>query len=175
MEDVPEMARLPSPRDAEQSVRHHAPMHNSAEASCSEIRCAMHSTPALVIDSNVFVAALFRPESHAARLIEGVRQGHVRHVWNRETRRETRAILETIPPIAWSSVADLFESEGEFTGHTDRQRFSMIPDPDDRKFAALAYAAGAVLISQDGDLLSQPERLDILVLTPREFAEGIWR
>jgi len=128
--------------------------------------------PPLVIDTNVFVAALFREGSQAARLIDWVRHGVVRMVWNQETMRETRTIIERIPPIDWASVSELFQMENEYTEPTDHHPFHKIPDPDDRKFAALAYATGAILISQDDDLLGCPEQLEILVLSPRKFLEG---
>jgi len=139
------------------------------------IRWGMNRTPPLVIDTNVFVAALFRPDSHAGQLVEQVRQGLGHVIWNRETRRETQAIVQKIPPIDWASIANLFLQENEFRGPTEPVRFRSIPDPDDRKFAALAHAVDAILISQDDDLLAHPERLDVLVLTPREFLQGAWR
>jgi len=140
----------------------------------SDVRCPMATLPAVVIDTNVFVAALFRTDSHAARLVAHVRQGAYRMVWNEETKRETHAIVAKIPPIEWASVECLFDEGCQFAGLTSPGSFLAVPDPDDRKFAALAHASGAILISQDSDLLDHPERLPILVLTPKEFLDGIW-
>lgn len=134
----------------------------------------MSACPTIVIDTNVFVAALFRPESHAARVLERVRRGDVRMIWNASTRNETRAIVTKIPPISWASVESLFSPNDEYTGATDTDRFTRIPDPEDRKFAALAFETGALLLSGDDDLLEHQEALDILVLTPREFLEEAW-
>jgi len=134
----------------------------------------MRHPPTIVIDTNVFVAALFRKDSHAGRLVEHVRRGRTRMIWHRETKQETRAIVERIPPIDWADVCDLFQKENEFDSPIDPTRFDAVPDPDDRRFAALAHAVGAVLVSQDDDLLGCPERLNILVLTPKEFLERDW-
>jgi len=129
--------------------------------------------PAVVLDTNVFVAAGFNPGSDAARVVGAVREGRLRMAWNDATRQETRAILERIPPLSWQTVEGLFREEGRFRERTAPDRFRQIPDPDDRKFAALAHAAGAILVSLDDDLLSDPHRIAILVLTPSEFvAEG---
>lgn len=61
--------------------------------------------------------------------------------------------------------------EDRYTGTTDRKSFAFIEDPDDRKFAALAHAAGAILISNDDDLLRHRDRLEFPVLTPGE----VWK
>jgi hypothetical protein len=50
-------------------------------------------------------------------------------------------ILRRIPPLNWESVADLFQPEMEFTDSVDPEHFALVPDPEDRKFAALSAAA----------------------------------
>jgi hypothetical protein len=62
-------------------------------------------------------------------------------------------------------VSDLFRPEDRHTAVTHPERFAFIPDPDDRKFAALAHAAGATLISNDGHLLRHGGHMDLTVLT----------
>jgi len=128
-----------------------------------------HPQPAVVLDTNVFVAAGFKPASRAARLVAAVRRDRLRMVWSEATRRETRRILVQIPPLRWADVEELFRPEEEYRGPVHPERFSAVPDPEDRKFAALAHAAGAILVSTDSDLLANPQRLDVLVLTPTEF------
>lgn len=130
--------------------------------------------PPVVLDTNVFVAAGFNPDSASDRIISAVRHGSLRMIWNDETRKETRSILEKIPPLSWTAVADLFRNEERLDAETRPERFTQIPDPDDRKFAALAHASGAILISQDTDLLATPHRIDLLVVTPGEFLSGQW-
>jgi predicted nucleic acid-binding protein len=128
-------------------------------------------SPPVVLDTNVFVAAGFNPRSASAKILDAVKQGRLRMVWNDATRREIERILQQIPPLRARPVAHLFRPEDRFTAPTHPERFADIPDPDDRKFAALAHAAGAVLISNDEHLLRHRDHTDLTVLTPGAF----WR
>jgi len=123
---------------------------------------------AVVLDTNVFVAAGFNPRSASARIVDAVKQGKLRMVWNDATRREIEHILHQIPPLRAMAVADLFHPANRFTAAVHPEWFSSIPDPDDRKFAALAHAAGATLISNDQHLLRYRGERDLTVLTPGE-------
>jgi predicted nucleic acid-binding protein len=130
----------------------------------------MAASPArAVLDTNVFVAAGFKRNSASARIVDQVRAGDLRMVWNNETRGETQHILSKIPPISWIDVAELFREEDRFPGPTSPEKFDYIPDHDDRKFAALAEAAGAVLITNDDHLLSNREPSGLEILTPAEY------
>jgi uncharacterized protein len=124
---------------------------------------------AVVLDTNVFVAAGFNPRSASAKIVEAVKQGQVRMVWNDATRREIERIMQQIPPLRAHAVSDLFRPEERYTAATHPERFAFIPDPDDRKFAALAHAAGATLISNDDHLLRHGGHMDLTVLTPSAF------
>jgi putative PIN family toxin of toxin-antitoxin system len=123
----------------------------------------------VVLDTNVFVAAGFNPRSAAAKIMAAVKQRQMRMVWNDATRREIERIMQKIPPLRAYAVAELFRPEDRFTAETHPEQFSAIPDPDDRKFAALAYAAGASLISNDAHLLAHQDPPDLVVLTPGAF------
>lgn len=123
----------------------------------------------LLLDTNVFVAAGFKPASAAAQVIATVRDGRHRLVWDVPTRGETQAVLTRIPRLDWEAFSALFRPEDEFRGPTDPAAFTLVEDPGDRKFAALAAAAGAVLISNDAHLLSCRDAIGVRVLTPREF------
>ncbi len=127
------------------------------------------ATP-VVLDTNVFVAAAFNPESSAGRIVEVLREGRLRLVWNETTRSEARRILKRIPPIAWEPFADLFREENRYTGSVNPGWFGQVRDPDDRAFGALAYAAGAALITQDDDLLEVRSNVGVSILTPSEYA-----
>jgi predicted nucleic acid-binding protein len=124
---------------------------------------------AIVLDTNVLVAAGFNPRSASAKIVEAVKQGQLRMVWNEATRREIERIMQQIPPLRAHAASDLFRPEAHYTAATYPERFALIPDPDDRKFAALAHAAGAILISNDDHLLRHRDRLDLTVLTPHEL------
>src|SRR5215469_3060375 len=123
----------------------------------------------VVVDTNVFVAAGFNPSSASARLLDSIREGRLRLIWNQPTRRETEIILRRIPHLDWQIAADLFRPEGEFTGPVDPRAFTAIADPDDRKFAALAAAANAPLVTSDKLVLAQGGRSGIEIATPRDF------
>lgn len=97
----------------------------------------------VVLDTNVFVAAGFNPRSASARIVEAVKQGQMRMVSNDATGRELEHILQKIPPPRAHPVSELFRPGDRFTAATHPEPFAFIPDPDDRKFAALARAAGA--------------------------------
>jgi predicted nucleic acid-binding protein len=125
--------------------------------------------PAVVLDTNVLVAAGFNPRSASAKILNAVKQGDLTMVWNDATRREIERIMHQIPPLRARALAQLFRPEDRFSGPTHPERFAEIPDPDDRKFAALADATGAVLISNDEHLLGHRDRLNLTVLTPSEF------
>ncbi len=127
----------------------------------------------VVLDTNVFVAAGFNPRSSATRIIEAVRQGVLALVWDAATRAETQAIIEQIPPLNWAQFADLFDPANEVRGLLNLDAFEQIPDPDDRKFAALAAAAEAVLVSNDAHLLALRDALPIAIRTPRELARAL--
>lgn len=124
---------------------------------------------AVILDTNVFVGAGFTPRSHSARLVDAVRDGRLQLLWNDATRRETERILRQIPRLSWDHVAPLFSEENRFTGETNPADFGYVPDPADRKFAALADAAGVPLVTSDQDLLQGRERASVPILTPAEF------
>jgi predicted nucleic acid-binding protein len=127
------------------------------------------SPAAVILDTNVFVAAGFNRRSASARILEQVRSGQLRMIWNDQTRREAQHILSKIPQVSWSSVAELFREDDRCEGETSPEKFDYIPDADDRKFAALSEAAGVVLITNDDHLLSNRHRAGLEILTPREF------
>lgn len=123
----------------------------------------------VVLDTNVFVAAAFRPDGHAARIVEAVREGRLQLIWNEATQRETRRVLGRIPPISWSPFADLFREENRHRGTVRAGWFGQVRDVADRKFGALAYAAGATLITQDEHLLEVRSNVRVPIVTPAEF------
>lgn len=124
----------------------------------------------IVLDTNIFVAAGFNPHSSSAAIIQALKTGMHTLVWNAQTKRETKKILDQIPPLAWSRFNHLFAPDDEFTEPTQPERYTQVSDFDDRKFAALAAAADAVLVTNDDHLLSVREQIGVTVLTPTEFA-----
>jgi uncharacterized protein len=127
----------------------------------------------VVLDTNIFVAAAFNAGSSSRRLVESIRAGKVAFVWDEATRAETLEVLRQIPPLKKEAFDDLFTPGRRFYGETCPQDYPQVADPDDRKFAALAAASGAVLVSNDDHLLSVRDRLELKVLTAVEAVQMI--
>jgi uncharacterized protein len=123
----------------------------------------------IVVDTNLFVAAGLNPESDSARILEAVRAGTLRLVWDEATRRETEFIVGKIPPLRGTDLSAFFTSDSRYDGLTDPDAFDFIPDPADRKFVALAAATGAVLVTSDRHLLDGRPHSGVMILTPSEF------
>ena len=124
----------------------------------------------VVLDTNVFVAAGFNPRSHSARLVQAVRDGRLRMIWDDATREETEHVIRQIPPLSWTHIADLFRAEDRFGDPTYPEAYGFVRDPADRKFAALAEAVQAPLVTSDAGLLNARGRMAVRVLKPSEFA-----
>jgi len=131
-------------------------------------------TPPLlvVLDTNILVAAGFNPRSHSARIVAEIELGRLRMIWNDQTRSEIEHIVNKIPPLAHISFRHLFREENRYGGDTNPEDFRYVADPDDRKFAALAAAAGATLVTVDEHLLVTRERGLVSILTPRELIDA---
>jgi predicted nucleic acid-binding protein len=67
-------------------------------------------------------------------------------------------------------VAELFREEDRFDGETHPDKFGYVPDPADRKFAALANAASVPLVTSDRGLLKARGQAPFPILKPSEFA-----
>jgi len=111
------------------------------------------SVTKVVLDTNIFIAAAFNRESHSASIIEALRQGQLRMFWNGRTHRETEHLLQKIPRLFWDDFSRLFRQEDCHQGETNPKRFRFVADVEDRKFAALSEVVGAILVTQDKDLL----------------------
>jgi predicted nucleic acid-binding protein len=125
----------------------------------------------VVIDTNVFVGAAFNPSSHSAALVRAVREQRLSMPWSDDTRAEVERVLRKIPPLSWSDFQGLFRAGEHHPGSPDERGLAWVADPDDRKFAALARAVGAVLVSNDEHLLARRAEATITVLTPHEYGE----
>ncbi len=136
------------------------------------MRLADH-TPQVVLDTNVFVGAGFNPRSHSALLLNAVRDGRLRMVWDDATHEEIEHVLRRIPRMSWGAVAELFREEDRFDGETHPHKFGYVPDPTDRKFAALAASANVPLVTSDRGLLNARGQAPFPILKPSEFARSV--
>jgi predicted nucleic acid-binding protein len=123
----------------------------------------------LILDTNVFVAAAFNPRSSSARILRGIDENRFALVWNNATRHETGVVLRHIPRVGWNRFKGLFRPEWKYTDANDPEAFGEVEDPYDRKFAALAAASGAVLVTNDRDLLAHRGDNRFGVAQPSEF------
>lgn len=121
------------------------------------------------MDTNVFVAAGFKRESHSARIVGLIREGAWRLIWSDSTRREIEHVIGRIPVLSDDVLEGVFLEENCCKGKLDETPFTYILDPADRKFAALAVTAEVPLISSDDHLLAWRDRISVPVLTPGEF------
>ena len=133
------------------------------------------SLPAIVIDTNVFIAAAFNPASDSARIVEATGSGGASLIWDEPTRRETEALMRRIPRVSWEAIRHLFREENRWPIEVDPGRFRSIPDPDDRKFAALASSSGATLVTLDRHLLEAELGEMCRVVRPGELAGALRR
>jgi predicted nucleic acid-binding protein len=128
----------------------------------------------VVLDTNVFVAAGFNPGSHSARLVEAVRDGRLRMVWDDATHAEIEHVMRQIPRLSWTRIADLFRSEDRFGGSTHPEAFGFVPDPADRKFAALADAVRAPLVTSDTGLLNSGGQMAVSRVEAERIRPPMW-
>ena len=129
----------------------------------------------VVLDTNVLIASAFRPGSDSARIVGAVRDGRLTMLWDVPTRGETEHLFRKIPPISWEAVAGLYLEENRWTGELDAAAWARVSDPEDRKFAALADAGGALLVSLDAHLLRAGLGTHPEVLTPSELVARLNR
>jgi predicted nucleic acid-binding protein len=127
----------------------------------------------VVLDTNVLIGAAFRPQSHSGQVVELVRKGRLRLVWDGPTRGESASLLRRIPPISWEDFESLFDAKDRFDEPVDPSGFESVPDLEDRKFAALAEAAGATLVTLDAHLLEAGLGKRMRVVTPRTFLSDV--
>lgn len=130
------------------------------------------SAPVVVLDTNVFVAAGFRPSSASGRILEAVRAGRIRMVWTDATRRETEAVVSRIPPLEPGRLLDVF-ADADRREEGDESRYGHVPDPADRKFAALAGGTDAILVTSDAPLLGAAAGGGFEAVTPSVFARRL--
>ena len=131
------------------------------------------ATARAVLDTNVLVAAGFRPRSASGRLAEAVRDGRLVTLWTSRTRAEAEAVLGRIPPLRDLDLGPLFPEAGRLDGPTDPGAFDRVPGPADRPFAALAHAAGAPLVTADASFAAGARAHGLDVRSPAEAARTL--
>ena len=133
----------------------------------------------LVIDSNVWIAALISPAGTARRLVDTVLDHEIDILMSESTfaelvsRLDRRKFDRYRDPESWNSFLTalvelaLWHEDAETATGTSR-------DVDDDKFLALAVTGQAeAIISGDRDLLELVSHEGIPILTPAQFLQRL--
>ncbi|WP_412067301.1 hypothetical protein [Rubrivirga sp. IMCC43871] len=124
----------------------------------------------MVLDTNVLVAAGFRPGSASGRVVEAARLGHLLALWTDATRAEGLAVLGRIPPLRGVDPSAFFPEAGRVAAALDPGPYPSIPGKTDRLFAALADVGDAVLITLDAPLLDGARAHGLDVRRPSDLS-----
>lgn len=128
-----------------------------------------------VLDVNVLISAAVSRSGAPAELIRRWSGGEFELIVSPALLDELRRALAYRKLAALISAADrrelvrLIEDRAAASADPDREPSHGSPDSDDDYLLALSEAAGAALVTGDGDLLALDGRLPIY--TPREFLE----
>lgn len=127
------------------------------------------STVRLVIDTNVFIAAVRAPDSSSRKLLDAVAAGEARLLVSPPVFREYQQVL----PKAVQSQDRERLIRGWLSGAeavaADRGERVVVDDPDDDKFVELAVAGKAdAIVSNDEHLLGLGGKVSVPVKRPGE-------
>lgn len=121
----------------------------------------------IVVDTNLFVAGFFNPDSASARILEYALEGKVRLLWTESMLEEARGVLRHMPvdPAYVERVERLFRPESKVEPPAASPEIT--ENPDDSKFLACACGGQAdMIVSNDRDLLEAPDTGGIPVYRP---------
>lgn len=126
---------------------------------------------AVVLDTNVFVAAYWAPGSASARIVRACIEGTLRALYTAESRNETLAVLRQMKiPEDYVRRLDVYWERAELVESAPVDDVP-IDDPEDRKFLEAAMGGEAdFLVSNDEHLLSVGYVGRTEILTPRSLA-----
>lgn len=128
----------------------------------------------LVIDTNVLVSALLKPNGPPGRILDAVVQGVIEPVYNLAILTEYDAVLTrrkfAFDPEDVAAVLELVASEGWPVTRTARLDLPF-RDPDDRKFYECAAAAGCPLVT--GNTRDFPTTGPVEILSPAQLARKL--
>ncbi len=131
----------------------------------------------VVIDTNVIVSAIYRPESPPGRVLDAGMMGRILLCAPESVREELRRVLGTVLAFSRGEVEETVAilpiewiEEALFAGELTRSR-RLLRDSTDAPVLACALALGCDIVSGDRDL--QVVRAPgIRVWSPSEFGAG---
>jgi putative PIN family toxin of toxin-antitoxin system len=135
--------------------------------------------PRLVVDTNLFVAWLWRPQARGpAAVVDAWRRGEVRLCVSDAVLDEVRATFRRLPvdPERKDEILRRLEDPG-FTNHVDSPPDSdfRTSDPTDDKFLHLALAAGADAIVTSDRALLEVTDFPVPIVKSGQWSRGIGR
>ena len=133
---------------------------------------AVQGRPAVVLDTNLFVAAYWNRHSASADILRACLEGRARLYYTRQIRREIHLILRNIsaPERYRRQVDDLLERGTEVPAAGGLS--VVAEDPEDDKFLECARLAQAdYLVTSDDHLLRLKQFEGTKIVKPTEFRE----
>ena len=124
----------------------------------------------IVLDTNVLVSALLKPESYPAHVLNATLNEKVTLLFDNRILEEYRKVLLR-PRFGFTMemidhLLDYLESEGEFVAAD--YSGSLFEDPGDKKFYEVAVTGGAAYLVT-GNIRHFPN--ESLIITPRDFTQ----
>jgi len=112
----------------------------------------------VVIDTNVIVSAIYKPDSPPGLVLDASIRGRVRLCAPESVRKELRRVLEAVLTFSADEVEETVAllpiewiEEGLFADELARAR-RLLRDPTDAPILACAFALGCDIVSGDRDL-----------------------
>ena len=126
-----------------------------------------------VVDTNILVSALLRPEGHPARVMAAVMRGELVPVFSASCFAEYEQVLRRPRLRLEAAKVDAALAALRAVGVEVPDAPlppADLPDPDDWPFIASALAAGCPVIT--GNARDFPGALGVRVMSAREWVEG---
>ncbi|MFC2163120.1 putative toxin-antitoxin system toxin component, PIN family [Candidatus Altiarchaeota archaeon] len=129
--------------------------------------------PTIVVDTNLFIAGRWNPESHSSRIIDLVLEDKVNAVYTFEIKDENLFILEKVDP-----PKDFLDKIIRFYQHAQKvvpkRTISICPDPSDNRYLEAADVGKAdYIVSSDHHLLDLEFFAGARIVKPGEFISDL--
>jgi putative PIN family toxin of toxin-antitoxin system len=127
-----------------------------------------------VLDTNILVSALIRPEGPPGQVMAAVKRGELVPVFSRAVFAEYEEVLRRprlrLEPEKVDAALDTMRAVGTVVQGEPPAPPAGLPDGSDWPFIACAQAAGCPVIT--GNAQDFPAPLGVRVMTAREWVEG---
>ena len=128
-----------------------------------------------VLDTNILVSALMRPDGPPGRVMAAVKLGELLPVFSAAILAEYDAVLRRprlqLDPQKVAAALDHIRTVGTVVPGASPPPPANLPDVADWPFIACALAAGCPVVT--GNVKHFPPRLGMRVMTAREWVEAV--